>query len=600
MCRLSGIKDKLRELAAAPSAAPSTAVVTPMRGVSMNSLSVRNSPDVQRLINLPRRPAFQTLSEEEIHFLVETYTEKYRRPGGQMKLLPIQAFALREIEETGGLLGPIAVGGGKTLISLLGAVALGVERPLLLVKATLLEKLWKGDYPRLVEHWKIPYLAGHGIRYPDQTLELNVLAYEALSSPKNPNVLFELNPDGVLADEAHTLAPKARSTRRDRFRTFLKEHPTTRFVALSGTLLSKSVRDGAKLSWFALRDGSPFPTTYPVLEEVAGAVDFVTQGVALNPGALSALCDPDEDVRNAFRRRVIETPGVAATSESKLGISLVIHSRVPKLPDAVAKALITLRQQWIRPDGSEITSDLEFYSLAKQLACGFYYRPKWDDSVGAHDRREWSEAHKAFSREVRSFLNYANRTEVDSESLYERAILTGGIQSVAYPRWCAIRDAVPAPTKETVWVSDFLARDAVEFCQKHPTVIWASHDAFAEKIAELGEYDLYAGGKADAAAILQLTGKKTVVMKVKAHLEGKDLTMYQRMLITNASSSGWTWEQLLGRSHREGQRADEVEAYVYTHTPETQQAVVSALNNARWMKQLNGDQRLLQATITFL
>ena len=44
------------------------------------------------------------------------------------KFLPIQAWALYEMATAGGLVGSIPVGAGKTLLSVMGALALGVGR----------------------------------------------------------------------------------------------------------------------------------------------------------------------------------------------------------------------------------------------------------------------------------------------------------------------------------------------------------------------------------------------------------------------------------------------------------------------------------------
>jgi hypothetical protein len=68
---------------------------------------------------------------------------------------------------------------------------------------------------------------------------------------------------------------------------FLADHPGCRFAALSGTLMSRSLRDFAHLSKRALGDLSPAPHTGNVVEEWGLALDEkVERFMRLEPGAL--------------------------------------------------------------------------------------------------------------------------------------------------------------------------------------------------------------------------------------------------------------------------------------------------------------------------
>lgn len=55
----------------------------------------------------------------------------------------------------GGLFGPIPVGEGKTLISLLAPYLLQAQRPVLLLPAMLVEKTHR-ERAELSKHWHIP------------------------------------------------------------------------------------------------------------------------------------------------------------------------------------------------------------------------------------------------------------------------------------------------------------------------------------------------------------------------------------------------------------------------------------------------------------
>jgi hypothetical protein len=70
--------------------------------------------------------------------------------------------------------------------------------------------------------------------------------------------------------------------------------------------------------------------------------------------------------------------------------------------------------------------------------------------------------------------------------------------------------------------------------------------------------------------------------------------------VTTAPTSGTVWEQLLGRTHRPGQEADEVTFDVYRHTIELRAAMTKAVRDAHYQQDTTGNrQKLLAATYTF-
>ena len=64
-------------------------------------------------------------------------TPQFCTPAGTMGLKPVQNLALHWAKQQRGLIAPLAVGAGKTLLSLLVAPALGAQRPVLLVPPTM-------------------------------------------------------------------------------------------------------------------------------------------------------------------------------------------------------------------------------------------------------------------------------------------------------------------------------------------------------------------------------------------------------------------------------------------------------------------------------
>jgi hypothetical protein len=86
-------------------------------------------------------------------------------------------------------------------------------------------------------------------------------------------------------------------------------------------------------------------------------------------------------------------------------------------------------------------------------------------------------------------------------------------------------------------------------------------------------------------------GDRSVVASIQAHGVGRNLQMFSSNLVVSCPSAGADWEQLLGRTHRQGQQADEV-TYEYFDTFDHE--VKTAVKDAEYIKGILGqDQRLL-------
>ena len=72
---------------------------------------VSKTAELLRILDLPRRSLIE--KDEELVFLL---SDAYSAPQGEMTLRPIQALALSEFHDNGGLLGSMPVGSGKTLV----------------------------------------------------------------------------------------------------------------------------------------------------------------------------------------------------------------------------------------------------------------------------------------------------------------------------------------------------------------------------------------------------------------------------------------------------------------------------------------------------
>lgn len=566
---------------------------------------VNRSREFLRIQALPRRKMdLSTITDMTPHFAVPRANcsgcDLCR--SGPPTLWPIQSAVLIEAYDERGAIGPIGVGHGKTGISLLLPTALGAARPVLLVPPQTRAQLLERDIPI----WSRHYLVSPTI---------NVVAYSQLSIEKYAHILDQLQPDLIIADEAHNLRHRG-SARTKRFLRYMRQHPECALVALSGTLTTRSLRDYAHLAEFALHARSPLPTTYGDIEDWAAALDVCgNDQLPMPPGVLLEFCNQaemeiarqrgrsQEAARRGFRRRLTETRGVVATDEGALGTSLVVRSRRPRTPDVVLEALKELRRTW-RLGTEELEDATAVARSARQLACGFYYVWNWPNNT---PDEEWLAARAAWHTTMRTYLNHHARAGLDSPALIASAAAryAEGVGDFSYGQrewaaWAAVKDR-PKPPTTPIWLDKFLVKDvllwvAAQREKQHNGIIWTEHQAMEQALRAAGLPTF--GGGSDSA-LLHTDAIKTpfIVASIRAHGTGKNLQAWSRNLITSPPANGTTWEQLLGRTHRPGQLADEVYAEVYLHTPENHQAVESALADARYIETTtNTKQKLLYAT----
>lgn len=590
--------------------------------------SVGPSRDLARVLELPRRDRpteFRTFDHLKKTGHCEC-KEKFKRRCAD-KLLPTQAWALDEIQKYGGLLGPISVGDGKTLLDLLAAMVVpDCKVAVLLIPPQLRNQMLKVDWAFYGQHWKLPNL-GSGLWFETGRPTLHIIAYSELSSAKNSDVLDRVRPDLVVADEAHLLRNSG-TARTKRFRRYFSTNPGTRFCCWSGTLTTKSIKDYAHLSALALKDGSPTPLHWPTVEEWSGAID--PSDWPTNIGALKALCNPGEHVRAGFRRRLESTGGVVSSpANSSCPASLLFSERRTVAPKMVQDALHKLATTWTRPDGEELVTGLDVHRCAKELSAGFYYRWRWPRQEPEKVRQEWLRVRKEWHKEMREKLKQSKEF-MDSPLLLVRAALRwhdGFIhirrdpsgkeldrvqippctakgpeptwQSEIWPEWRIIRDTAK-PETEGVWIDDWLARDAAEWCKTTVGICWYEHDLFGRRVAELADRPYYGPGADAGLRLLSETGRHSIVASIRAHGTGKNLQQFSHNLLANQFSDAAVGEQLLGRTHRQGQLADEVTVEVYRHT----HVFIEALDRAKMLASyiegtMGGSQKLLRANYAF-
>lgn len=525
--------------------------------------------ETTRIMNLPRRDPTEPPPD---------LTLRYRFPGGNQRLRVIQNQALWEIEQEKGLLGAIGVGLGKTLIAFLAPSAVGALRPLLLVPPGVYPqtiRMWR-DYAK---HWKLP--------------RLRIYPYSALSIRSGAFLLDTEQPDLLICDEAHLLKSFT-AARTKRVIRYFKEHPKTRFVALSGTMTARSLKDYGHLCELALRERSPLPRDKHNLSAWARVIDPRNEPLPSDWDAVylfdQSYTYDQEVVRAAFRERLTTTPGVVCSSSDLVQSSLrfILHHNLPFDRRLYASATTTQEGLGTRPDGIVFDEPVEEWRCKRQLSAGFYYYWDWGDR---EPDQEYIDRRNAWGRACRYELKSRSAKGYDSPSLVvERILRTGDRTSRLAKAWFDWDDVRHRNPPDTVarWISDDMLLAALRF-EKGPQLVWYDSIAVAERLVKLGIPTLMAGEPVPEENM----GRYTLALSLRSHGVGWNLQAWFVNTVIEPPSSGLVWEQFVGRTHRAGQEADTVYIHVPFHTDVFISGIEKAKEEEVYVQQTQGLPRRL-------
>jgi hypothetical protein len=426
---------------------------------------------------------------------------------------------------------------------------------------------------------------------------------------------------GEIVHNCHYLK-NYRAGRTRRVTRYMREHPDARFVGVSGTVMKGSVRDFAHLLRWALKDRAPIPTTDDEVTVWADALDEKVNPLGRRrPEALFELSGSDggrelaqllnvheqDDItraRRVFQSRLLETRGVVASSRTD-GVTCSLRvSALEYQPSAITEEHIRSMRHgvkdargkfvvrpWMTPDGWAFSNPIEFRMYLRQLALGFH--SVWDPRPPL----EWMEARRNWASFVRETLEQSQ--SIDTELQVANEVDRGRLVTDTLARWRAVRDTFTIQPKD-VWHDDAALAACAAWMERARGIVWCEHRFFARRLAALTGAVYYgANGLSDAGeSITVVKPGRAIIASVQANATGRNLQMFAANLVTSCPPSAQIVEQLIGRTHRDGQEADEVTVDVLVGCREHHDAFQRALDGAQAAADTLGhDQKLLLADV---
>jgi hypothetical protein len=489
---------------------------------------------------------------------------------------------------------------------------------------------------------------------------LYVCSYHTLSSKDATDILEAINPACIICDEAQNVAGTKDSARAKRFRNFVNAQQPE-IVPLSGTMTRKSVMEYFYLAKTALGANNFMPNSHQMAEEWAGVLDSAISNIGdfrndirPRPGPISIInewCNKhftDVEVppnltgfRRAYAKRMVTAPGViTSTTPDLVGAGLIYSNNACKDKesrpgwDQLLHHVKILIEDSQTPSGEELACAMNVWGYRYQMeATGFYYDLYWREAgelskarkisfSAAQDILERSkeawEYHKQYTAALRWWLSNNSKPRLDTPALVGSNMSHHGDKYVgaklytAWQEWkAAIFPEMDCRQSRPVRVCDFKIHalaDDVEANRKEGGIVWYHHAEMGvwmmEELKNRGLNPVHCPRGPDANKYLSDTRKMKgdiIVASMIAHSTGKDLQHgFHRNYYLQSPISATTAEQSIGRTHRPGQNANDVEVMYYLGTDFDVAHFNALLTDTAYVQQsTEGKQKLLIGSYNF-
>lgn len=618
--------------------------------------------EIQRIVSLPIEGP-PTKEEIEEFCRINTLAEQYL---GGWRLFDCQVGAVMAYDFYEGGFFPIGVGWGKTLVTLMIAERAHQSNPkrsmLLLVPSQVYSQLTKHDisWARRMVPISVQFLfMGNKSRARRLAIARSrlpgcyILPYSCLSTTDSEELLNEIAPSLIIADEVHMLKnPKAARTMR--VRRYLDKH-NPNFVAMSGTITSRSIMDYWHLIKASLKDNCPLPLTGHIIRQWAAVLDSVPVVVDTSDESSGFYTEPimplvrwarknwpDEEFkettrgfRSAYKKRLTFAPGVVVTGEQEIGCSLVLTDTPVRNPeydagwDKLEEAVRVVRVDWEAPNGDEIDHAMHAYKWLYELSAGFYNDRYWPTPLAysitknislelATELLEKAQHHhillQLYKADLRRWINTRAKPKLDTPFLIGGDMERNGHKNVGrdlYDSWLTVKNAefegMPVRLTRPVRICAYKINDAVGWTLKLPkgegAILWYSNKEIGiwlvEALLEVGIDVVHcpAGANEEISALGDPNaggkGDRIVVASIGAHHIGKNLHAFHNQYIIQWPRSAVIAEQLLGRMHRNGQKADELIVHMVNSTELDIDNFAACLNDTAYIQETTGDRKKL-------
>jgi hypothetical protein len=345
--------------------------------------------------------------------------------------------------------------------------------------------------------------------------------------------------------------------------------------------------------------------------------------------------------RKAYQIRLTSTPGMVSTGDAEIGVSLTLsnepvlkykdHADWPSLQDLVRR----VTELWLTPSGDEIEHGFQRWRYLYELTAGFYYRQRWPEieelarrGVSVDEAAEYlaiamehHERRQEFAKALRGWIQYRGRPGLDTPLLITSNMAQHGDRDVGealYGLWRAMKDlefeGMPRRISEPVRVCDYKIQHCVGVAERMLRsskgrlggLIWFHHDEpgrwMADALEAAGIPSLWCpsesvrSGMNDAIANPD-NARRIVVASMGGHGTGKNLQHYQQQAFLQFPRQATLLEQVLGRTHRNGQQADELCAVTVNTIDFDHQNLWACLIEALYVHQTTGTrQKAIYAT----